>query len=121
MPTRRTNDYENTPGRIALLCGAGDFTIEAAQAEGEGETVPRFTMVAYSGDAMQVEGWRYPVVVDLEGLVIPSQRRPVRFGHSMYAGVGFPCRDAPHRKAECISLRRLCAKALTVASAPTHL
>jgi len=75
-------------GHIDLLCDAGDIMIEAAQAEGDGETTPRFTMIAYSGDAMRVEGWRFPVVVDFEGLTIPSQRRPVRFGHSMYAGVG---------------------------------
>jgi len=75
-------------GRIDLVCDAGNITIEAAQAEGDGEVIPRFTMVAYSGDAMRIEGWRFPVVVDFEGLTIPSQRRPVRFGHSMYAGVG---------------------------------
>jgi len=75
-------------GHIDLVCDAGNITIEAAQAEGDGESIPRFTMVAYSGDAMRIEGWRFPVVVDFAGLMIPSQRRPVRFGHSMYAGVG---------------------------------
>lgn len=74
-------------GRIDLVCQA-DMAIEAAPAEGQGEAVPHFTMLAYSGDAMRIEGWRYPVVVDLQGLAVPSQRRPVRFGHSMYAGVG---------------------------------
>ncbi len=75
-------------GHIDLVCDPGNITIEAAQAEGDGESIPRFTMVAYSGDAMRIEGWRFPVVVDFAGLMIPSQRRPVRFGHSMYAGVG---------------------------------
>ncbi|MEP0848346.1 MAG: hypothetical protein HRF50_16175 [Phycisphaerae bacterium] len=75
-------------GRIDLLCTPGNITLEALAAGGEAEAVPRFTMVAYTGEPMHVEGWRYPVVVDLEGLSIPSQRRPVRFGHSMYAGVG---------------------------------
>ncbi|MCA1997876.1 MAG: hypothetical protein LDL56_11700, partial [Armatimonadetes bacterium] len=75
-------------GRIDLLCTPGNITLEALAASGEAEAVPRFTMVAYTGEPMHVEGWRYPVVVDLEGLSIPSQRRPVRFGHSMYAGVG---------------------------------
>ncbi len=75
-------------GRIDLRCVADTITIEAAQREGEPEPIPRFTMVAYTGEPLRVEGWRFPVVVDLEGLSIPSQRRPVRFGHSMYAGVG---------------------------------
>jgi hypothetical protein len=75
-------------GRINLLCSAGNITLEALAAGTDAEAIPRFTMVAYSGEAMRIEGWRYPVVVDLDGLSIPSQRRPVRFGHSMYAGVG---------------------------------
>jgi len=75
-------------GQIALVCLPGDITIEAAKAEDEAEVMPRFRMVAYTGDAMRVEALRHPVVVDLEGLSIPSQRRPVRFGHSMYQGVG---------------------------------
>ena len=75
-------------GRIDLLCTPGNITLEALAAGTEAEAIPRFTMVAYTGEPMHVQGWRYPVVVDLEGLSIPSQRRPVRFGHSMYAGVG---------------------------------
>jgi len=27
-------------------------------------------MIAYSGDAMHIEGWRFPVIVDLEGLMM---------------------------------------------------
>jgi hypothetical protein len=49
---------------------------------------PTFSMVAYTGDAMRVMGWRYPVVVDLSGLHIPSQRRPIRFAHSAFQGIG---------------------------------
>ena len=75
-------------GQVTLVCLPGDITIEAAKAEGDAEAMPRFRMVAYTGDAMRVEALRHPVVVDLEGLSIPSQRRPVRFGHSMYQGVG---------------------------------
>jgi hypothetical protein len=88
MPATPREAIEQTPNHLALVCQACDFQIEAAQAEGQADPIPRFTMLAYTGEAMRVEGWRYPVVVDLEGLAIPSQRRPVRFGHSMYAGVG---------------------------------
>ena len=79
---------EPVPDRIELRCSPGNITLEALAAEGSEETIPRFTMIAYTGESMRIEGWRFPVVVDLEGLSIPSQRRPVRFGHSMYAGVG---------------------------------
>ncbi len=80
-------------GNLTLLCGAGDITIEAAAPVGEVqdgavEQLPRFNMVAYSGEPMRVEGWRHPVVVDLEGLRIESQRKPIRFAHSAYQGVG---------------------------------
>ena len=37
---------------------------------------------------MRIAGWRYPVVVDLAGMAIPSQNRPIRFGHDAASGVG---------------------------------
>ena len=45
-------------------------------------------MVAYTGGPMRIAGWRYPVIVDLAGLGIPSQSRPIRFGHDAQSGVG---------------------------------
>jgi hypothetical protein len=51
-------------------------------------SLPRFRMVAYTGGPMRVAGWRYPVIVDLAGLSIPSQNRPIRFGHDAAHGVG---------------------------------
>ena len=45
-------------------------------------------MLAYTGGPMRVGGWRWPVIVDLAGLAIPSQNRPIRFGHDMQSGVG---------------------------------
>ena len=67
-----------------------DLTAEAAGAgEGGGKApLPRFSMVAYTGGPMRVAGWRYPVVVDLAGLAIPSQSRPIRLGHDAANGVG---------------------------------
>ena len=88
MPAKLHDTQEVTPDRIALRCDPDNIVIEAAQDEGSPEIVPRFLMIAYTGEPMRIEGWRFPVVVNLEGLGIPSQRRPVRFGHSMYAGVG---------------------------------
>jgi hypothetical protein len=45
-------------------------------------------MVAYTGGPMRVGGWRHPVIIDLAGLAIPSQARPIRFGHDPLSGVG---------------------------------
>ncbi len=87
-PTPTRDPLDQVPDRIELRCLPGRIALEALAVDGEVDAVPRFTMVAYTGEPLRVEGWRFPVVVDLEGLSIPSQRRPVRFGHSMYAGVG---------------------------------
>ena len=56
--------------------------------------LPRFLMVAYTCGPMRVGGWRYPVIIDLAGLAIPSQARPIRFGHDPLSGVGHT--DAIH-------------------------
>ena len=56
--------------------------------DGKPAGLPRFSMVAYTGGPMRIAGWRYPVVVDLAGLAIPNQNRPIRFGHDMQSGVG---------------------------------
>ena len=92
--TLTTTTANDAPASLSLLTAAIDLNVEAAKASpsgsdgAKGESLPRFSMVDYTGDAMRVDGWRHPVVVDLEGLAIPSQRRPIRFGHSMHAGVG---------------------------------
>ena len=80
---------------FSLLSEPGAITIEAT-ADGEPMAdgkpsipkLPKFSMVAYTGGPMRISGWRYPVIVDLAGLGIPSQNRPIRFGHDMQSGVG---------------------------------
>ena len=42
----------------------------------------RYETAAYTGGAMQLAGWRYPVVVDLEGLSVGRQRRPILLDHT---------------------------------------
>ncbi|MCC7409094.1 MAG: hypothetical protein IT442_13585 [Phycisphaeraceae bacterium] len=61
-----------------------------ASASGEGATpaLPRFSMIAYTGGAMRLAGWKFPVVVDLAGMNIPSQLRPIRVGHNTDQRVG---------------------------------
>ena len=80
---------------LSFLSEPGGLTIEAAADGADGPPrLPRFTMVAYSGGPMRLAGWRYPVIVDLAGLAIPSQSRPIRFGHDMASGVGHTDRIA---------------------------
>jgi phage major head subunit gpT-like protein len=64
------------------------FDIDAAADGSSAAALPKFRMVAYTGGPMRVAGWRYPVIIDLAGLSIPSQARPIRFGHDPLSGVG---------------------------------
>jgi predicted phage tail protein len=70
------------------LTAQAEFEISAGGDDGAAATLPKFRMVAYTGGPMKVAGWRHPVVIDLAGLAIPSQSRPIRFGHDASAGVG---------------------------------
>jgi phage major head subunit gpT-like protein len=45
-------------------------------------------MTAYTGGAMQLAGWRYPVVVDLAGLRVPKKSRPILKDHDARQIVG---------------------------------
>jgi len=98
------------PGRVTVTGKATPLAIEAdaadapirleataevqieAAVEGEAPKPPTFAMVAYTGGAMRLAGWRFPVVVDLEGMAINSQSRPVRYQHDARAGVGHTTR-----------------------------
>jgi hypothetical protein len=73
----------------ATLSLSAEAVIElAAAGEGQVQSLPRFRMVAYTGGPMRIAGWRWPVILDLAGLAIPSQARPIRFGHDPTAGIG---------------------------------
>ena len=74
--------------RIVQMTATAAIEIEAAADGGAANMLPRFQMLAYTGTPMRVSGWRHPVVLDLAGLSIPSQSRPIRFGHDAMAGVG---------------------------------
>ena len=77
----------HVPSTLQLTATA---VIDVASAGEEGSTpsLPRFRMVAYTGAPMRIAGWRYPVIIDLAGLAIPSQSRPIRFSHDATSGVG---------------------------------
>lgn len=67
--------------------GPAEFTIEAADGDGK-KKLPTFSMTAYTGGAMHPGGWfrPEPIVVDLEGMEIPSQTLPIDKGHDVEVG-----------------------------------
>lgn len=91
MPKMKPSPHRppEQPGmpRTLSLEAAAAIHLEAAGGEGAAP-LPRFRMVAYTGTPMRVAGWRHPVVLDLAGLSVPSQSRPIRFGHDPLSGVG---------------------------------
>lgn len=81
MAKKDNNDYP--PKTIHFMdC---PLTIEAAS---DKKSVPRFSMVAYTGGPLNIAGFYLPIVVDLNGLIIESQNIPVRLDHNPRQGVG---------------------------------
>ena len=71
-----------------------DFVIEATddvfqiEAAGDDARVRTFTMRAYSGGKLPIKGFSLPVVVDLEGMSIPSQKVAILRDHDGSREVG---------------------------------
>ncbi len=61
---------------------ASTVEFEAAANEESAPSLRRFTMTAYTGGPMLLAGWRYPVVVDLQGMSMGKQRRPILLDHT---------------------------------------
>ena len=74
------------PGGFFIRAEAGDVDFQAAA--GDGKALRRFTMTAYTGGAMALSGWPYPVVVDLAGLALGKKSRPILMNHDTGRIVG---------------------------------
>ena len=74
------------PGGIYIRAEAGGVDLQAAA--GDGKALRRFTMTAYTGGAMALSGWPYPVVVDLAGLALGKKSRPILMNHDTGRIVG---------------------------------
>lgn len=61
---------------------------EAPKGEGDDKKLGRFKLTAYTGVAMLMEWWAYPVAIDLKGLRISKRSRPVLLQHNRTAIVG---------------------------------
>ena len=85
-PRSAPSEAPTLPAAVSLTATA-HIEMEAS-ADGVVAALPRFQMVAYTGGPMRIAGWKYPVVLDLAGMSIPAQSRPIRFGHDPLSGVG---------------------------------
>lgn len=70
------------------ICGAAGPVKILAEDAAAGNKLPTFEMHAYTGAPMRVEGFYYPVVVDLEGVRVPAQERPIFRQHDPQKIVG---------------------------------
>ncbi len=87
LKTRSATSSSRPLSTTLNLTATAQIEVEAG-ADGAYTALPRFQMLAYTGGPMRIAGWRHPVVIDLAGLAIPAQSRPIRFGHDPLAGVG---------------------------------
>lgn len=66
----------------------GEVAIVAAADDAAGKKLPRFAGTAYTGSVMRPTGWGLPLIVDLAGVRVPSQHRPVLRQHDHTRIVG---------------------------------
>jgi len=74
------SDRHNQMREIAIVEAEATLAINAAK--GEGKDTRTFSMVAYTGGLMQISGYAYPLVVDLDGLDVGNSARPIFLSHS---------------------------------------
>ena len=65
----------------ATVTDWSDIEAKAGDDSAEPRRLRRFAMTAYTGGQMDLAGWKHPVVVDLSGLEIASQTRPILKDH----------------------------------------
>lgn len=83
-------DAESVPSSLRIVCDdAATITLAAAETQEEGKpSLRKFSMTAYTGGAMRLGGWPYPVVVDLAGLRVTRKSRPILKDHDRGSIVG---------------------------------
>ncbi len=71
-------DAESVPSSLRIVCDdSSSINLQAAEAAEEGKPALRkFSMVAYTGGAMRLGGWPYPVVVDLAACELLASLAP---------------------------------------------
>lgn len=85
MPRERDKPREF---RIAGVQAAGALKITAEPDGGDGKKLATFEGRAYTGAVMRPQGWGTPLIVDLDGVKVPSQHRPALRQHDHQQIVG---------------------------------
>lgn len=67
---------------LNLLAAAVEITAADPGANGAAPSLRRFSMTAYTGGPMTLAGWKYPVVVDLDGMALGARQRPILLDHT---------------------------------------
>ncbi|WP_413431561.1 hypothetical protein [Crateriforma spongiae] len=85
-------EAESVPSSLRIVCDdSATIQLESAEVTAEGEGKPslrKFNMTAYTGGAMRLGGWPYPVVVDLAGMRVTRKSRPILKDHDRGSIVG---------------------------------
>lgn len=77
----RNEDPANIGGQFALTSEVA--IVEASEAvEGEAPKLATFDVLAYTGAAMRLNGYRFPVVLDLNGVKVASDQIPALKQHN---------------------------------------
>jgi hypothetical protein len=66
---------------IGQLTATGVASIEAAH-DGDDSKLASFDVMAYTGAPMDLEGWRYPVILDLHGVEAAGEQIPALRAHN---------------------------------------
>ena len=83
---RETKEYQSMSDSMNIT--ASVEWLEAEEAQGDNESLRKFSMVAYTGGPMNLSGWSMPVIVDLEGMEVSAKARPILRDHNPGAIVG---------------------------------
>jgi hypothetical protein len=75
-------------GSVLRMTPGDPVVIEAAASDASSDAPKRFSAVGYTGGALRANGFNLPTVVDLTGLVVPSQTAPVLREHDTQRPVG---------------------------------
>jgi hypothetical protein len=76
------------PHPIKFIEDAIDADNSTSATSSEERSLPRFTLLAYTGCVVQTRDLPLPVIVDINGVDIPLQKIPVRYEHRSFQGVG---------------------------------
>ncbi|XZE56095.1 hypothetical protein SH139x_002171 [Planctomycetaceae bacterium SH139] len=89
-PNPLEDDAQSVPSSLRIVCDdSTSIALQAAESPEEGKPALRkFSMTAYTGGAMRLGGWPYPVVVDLAGMRVTRKSRPILKDHDRGSIVG---------------------------------